>query len=150
MDNIDTTDDEQLSAYIDGELTDAEVATLVTRLANEPALVKRLEAMRSGDQAVRAVYESLERVPLPDGVTQLLDIKDGESGDDNVVTFRRRGMPRLANFGYAIAASVALVAGFLAFRQGDVDPGLTAIDALVAGNLGPDSDIHAFLDTGVS
>lgn len=145
MDKTIRKDDELLSAYIDGELPDEGAAALVERLANEPALVERLEAIRSGDDAVRDIYRQLDDVPLPDAVTGLLDT---EPDSGNIVSFRRRAMPRFVNLPVAIAASIALVAGFLALRQMQDDPQLSAVDALVAGQVG--IEVNELLETGIS
>ncbi len=148
MDRTLKNDDERLSAYIDGELSADEAAALVERLANEPALVQRLEAMRAGDDAVRAVYRNLDDLPLPDGVTRLLEADTAGPAAGNVVPMRRRVMPRFVNLPVAIAASIALVAGFLALRQTQDDPHLNAVDAMVAGRV--DKEVHELLETAIS
>ena len=51
-----TTDDELLSAYIDGELPEDAADALTTRLASDPQLMQHFEAMRGADAAVRDVY----------------------------------------------------------------------------------------------
>ena len=150
MDNTNRKDDELLSAYIDGELPPDDAAALVERMASEPALVRRLEAMRSGDAAVRAVYEKLDQEPLPEGVTQLLSTAGDAPLKDRVVAFRGRGMPRFVNWPVAVAAGVALVAGFLALRQMQEVPQLGPVDALVAGEFDTDGEILDLLEHGIS
>lgn len=150
MDKTNMKDDELLSAYIDGELVADEVAVVVERLANEHALVRRLEAMRSSDDAVRAVYEQLDEKPLPDGVNQLLDLAENKIETSKVVSFPVRGMRRFANMPVALAASVALVAGFLAIRQMQVEPQTNGVEALIAGQLDIGSEVYDLLERGVS
>ncbi len=148
MDKTLRKDDQLLSAYIDGELSADDAAALVERLANEPALVQRLEAMRSGDDAVRRVYRQIDEMPLPGAVTELLDADVSEKDTSNVVSIRRRAMPRFVNLPVAIAASIALVAGFLALRQVQDDPQLNAVDALVAGRI--EGEVRDLLESSAS
>ncbi|MEN6366274.1 MAG: zf-HC2 domain-containing protein [Thermoguttaceae bacterium] len=58
--------DELLSAYLDGELNDAERAEVERRLADDPAAARLLEQLRS----VRRVVQSLPREPLGENLTQ--------------------------------------------------------------------------------
>lgn len=53
--NLSETDAILLSAYLDGELSAEERATLEVRLSREPALNQELEAMRSGGELLRQV-----------------------------------------------------------------------------------------------
>lgn len=112
----DVRDDELLSALLDGELDEQAADVLTERLAREPALARRLEALRSANADVRAMYASIDQLPMPQGVLDLLATNG--SGDaarpDNVVAFPRRLMERFANAPVAIAASVAVAAGFFA------------------------------------
>lgn len=150
MDTTTLNDDELLCAYIDGELPPDDAAALVERLAREPVLVQRLEAMRSGDEAVRAVYKDLDEMPLPDGVSKLLDIGDDKAAQSNVVTLPARGVRRFANVQFAIAASVVLIVGILAIRQMPGDLGVQPADALVAGQIDAGSEVYDLLEGGAS
>lgn len=150
MDKTHMQDNELLSAYIDGELAADDAARLAERLAIEPELMRRLEAMRSGDAAVRAVYAKLDETPLPDSVSRMLDSQREEATTGRVVALTRRAKPRFFSLPVAIAASVALIAGFLALRQPPVVPQLDAVDALVAGQLDAGGEIQDFLERGMS
>lgn len=145
------TDDELLSAYIDGELPADEADTLTTRLETEPELMQRLEAMRASDDAVRTVYEAIDRTPLPDAVLKHFDEPASANPPDNVVAFPERGIRRFLQAPVAIAASVALVVGFVVsdfFRDDSAAPGVN--DSLVAGAVGMESELHALLEHGAS
>lgn len=150
MDKTHKNDDELLSAFIDGELSTDDAAALAERLAREPGLAQRLEAMRSGDEAVRALYAQLDQAPLPDGVMRLLDTAGGEVEESRVVPFPLRAMRRLANQPFAIAAGVAVVAGFLAVLQLQNRMPTSPVEALVAGQLEAGSEVYEFLEHGVS
>jgi len=147
------SDDELLSAFIDGELSTADAAELSERLAQEPALLQRLEALRSSDDATRAVYASLDEQPLPQAVLDLLKDEGSAAASEtnNVIAFPPRGWRRFAQVPVAIAASVALVAGLLVSRViEDTPDGADAAAALYAQTIPEDSDVHRMLENNVS
>lgn len=142
------TDDELLSAYLDDEL-DTEVADEVTiRLASEPALMQRLEALRQADGAVDRVFRAIDDTPIPDDVMKLFDAAPVARAD-NVVAFPRRSVRRFFEAPVAIAASVALIAGFITARILDVG---TAPDStsLTAGTVDRGTALHALLERAAS
>lgn len=65
-------DDELLSALLDGALPLVEEQRLRERLAAEPSLARRYEALRRADAAVRAAYAPIAEEPLPRQVLELL------------------------------------------------------------------------------
>lgn len=149
--DMDKTDDEILSSYIDGELSRDEADALTERLANEPALMQRLEALRSADSAVRDVYAAIDDAPLPDAVLDLFEQKPSEDTADNVVAFPVRGFRQFLQAPVAIAASVALIAGVLLadiFRQGTI-PAFDEV-SLVAGTIDAQSGLHDLLENSAS
>jgi len=60
-----TPDDDLLSAYLDGELPDPQVRALERRLADEPALQRRLDALRAADAQVAQVMGRMMSEPVP-------------------------------------------------------------------------------------
>lgn len=72
MNDTERTDDERLSALIDGELPDHEAARLRERIATEPALARRHEALCAANSLASGAYASVADEPLPDGVVKLL------------------------------------------------------------------------------
>ena len=147
------TDDEVLSAFIDGELNAVDADRLTERLAREPALLKRLEALRSSDEATRAMYAAVDQQPIPQAIMDLLqtDAPLTSGVPDNVVAFPPQGWRRFSQAPVAIAASVALVAGFLMSRVIDNAPDETAaVSALYAQTIPPNSDVFRLLENSVS
>ena len=141
-------DDELLSAYLDGELPGDEADALTARLAREPQLMRRLEAMRSADAAVRDVYATIGTTPMPAAVLDLFDKAQPDTKAENVVAFPARGIRRFFEAPMALAASVALVAGFFGahlLRQDSVRTGPEA--AFVAGTVAADSALYSLLET---
>ena len=153
----DANDDAILSAYLDDELALDDARRLKDRLAREPALALRLEQMRSANLAARGVFEAADDLPLPQSVLDLLNENGADnpratSDEGNVATFPARGLQRYFQAPVALAASVALAAGFLA---GDVLHRTQDADAPVAPSLYADtipqrSELHDLLETGVS
>ncbi len=146
-------DDELLSAFIDGELSAVDADRLSERLAQEPVLLKRLEALRSSDDATRAVYASLDELPMPQAVLDLLQA-DGSgpaAETTNVIAFPPRGWRRFAQVPVAIAASVALAAGFLVSRVIDGTPDdALANAALYSQTIPQDSAVFHLLENKAS
>ncbi|MGB5247369.1 MAG: hypothetical protein WBN34_12540 [Woeseia sp.] len=148
-----TRDDELLSAMLDGELDDAAADALTERLAREPALVKRLEAMRGADASVRSLFAKVDDLPMPQGIVDLLAANSAQATKPaaTVIPFPRRMIERFATAPVAIAASVALAAGFLVDRLLEETPTTaTGIEALQARTVAQDSAVFELLENGRS
>lgn len=146
-------DDELLSAYLDGALPATDADRLTERLAREPALQKRLESLQSGDEATRALFARVDEQPMPQAVLDLLrssDTAEETAAADNVVAFRPRGWQRFANAPVAIAASVALAAGFFVSRLVEQAPDNAAAAALYAQTIPANSAVHRMLEENPS
>lgn len=141
-------DDTLLSAYIDGELPAAEADRVTERLAREPLLMRRLETLRAGDAAVRDAFERIDDEPMPASVLEMLGAKPATPAD-NVVAFPARGAQRFFQVPVALAASIALVAGFLVSNVLRDAPGM-GIDLERGGAVAATSPLHALLEGGVS
>jgi anti-sigma factor RsiW len=95
-------DDRKLTAYLDSELDEVERAALDARLAAEPALRARLEALRAaGDRTRRAFAALLETAPVADLRTHL---------NAALAAAPRRAAPPWRQRVAAIAAAAAIVA----------------------------------------
>ena len=105
------TDDELLSAYLDGELPAGAAAALESRLAAEPELVARLNALTDADLRARDLYKAVDAAPMPTDITDLLQLP--ATPQSNVVELRPRPARRFFQSPLAIAASIAIVAGIL-------------------------------------
>lgn len=148
-DQADMKDDERLSAYMDGELEQDEAVRLERRLAAEPALARRLEELRAADRSAGRAYRAIDEVPLPEAVLALL--RENEAGRSDampsaeVIPMPVRGPRRFLQMPVAIAASVALVAGFLVHDLVGSGPAIE-----LTGTVARDSDLYRLLETGVS
>jgi len=147
------TDDALLSAYLDGELPAREAEALEARLAADAVLASRLAAMRAADRATRKVYARIDELPMPQHVLDLLKEDEasgsGNTRESNVVAFPRRGIRQFVQMPVALAASVALVAGFLVSGLVSRESGTgSGVPDLYAGAIPDDSELHGLLETG--
>lgn len=153
----DMSDDTILSAYLDDELSPDDAMRLQDRLAEDPALAQRLEDMRSANLSARSAFRAADQLPLPQGVLDLLadkgaDRSQSKSDDRRIARFPQRGLQRFFRAPVAIAASVALAAGFLAgeMLQRGQDADLPAVPTLYSTEIPTTSELHDFLESAVS
>lgn len=115
---------ETLSAFLDSELSPAEMEAVREQLATDLSLTDRLAELAAVDSALRNHYREIDDRPLPESVTRMLAEDNQETPkptDSNVVTFpwwrRLRG-----HSGKAIAAAVVAglaMAQWLTMPSGD-------------------------------
>jgi hypothetical protein len=103
------SDDVLLSALLDKELSAQDAARLEQRLAQEPKLRMRLDALERADSAVRRRYASVVDEPLPQSLRDLLGVN--QPPPDNVVPLTRPTRAPWFALPAALAASVALAIG---------------------------------------
>lgn len=98
--------DETLSAFLDNELTPAEMEAVRDQLAADTAaavqLADRLAELASVDAQLQAHYGAIDDRPLPTSVTRMLE---DAPADDNVITFPWWRRLR-SHAGKAVAAAV--------------------------------------------
>lgn len=148
MKQPDKDDDTLLSAYLDGELPDDEANRITERLAREPALMRRLEAMKGADDATRQAFSTIDERPMPAAVLEMLGA-DARGPAASVVPFPKRVVQNFTQLPVALAASIALVAGFLVneiLREAPADPFRITPTGVVADG----SDLHELLEFGIS
>lgn len=104
--------DEQLSAYIDGELPPGEMARVRAALAADPALAARARQFERVDALLAEFSSGIDAEPLPEAVIALLGAPQAEAaeadGAATVIAMPARGAPR-----YRIAAGLALAASLV-------------------------------------
>lgn len=142
-------DDEMLSACLDGELSQAEADELASRLAREPELAERLEAMRSVGNAAVAAFRSVDERPMPARILDLIgEDKENRPSDAGVVVqLKKPSIDRFVRLPVAIAASVALAAGFYLgamLGNGGVPDGEAG--AVYASRISEDSSLYLVFD----
>lgn len=137
--------DEKLGAYMDGELSADEAAALEEELAADAGLQARLDALLATNDATRKLFAEVDKEPMPEAVLALLEEKQTTS--DNVVALPVRAAKKVFSMPVAIAASVALVVGFLVVDLSRQAAGpISSMEALSAGSIATDSTLHRLLE----
>ena len=107
---------DQLSAYLDGEVTASEARDIEVALEADTELRARLDQLRGGDLAVKAAMDRLLERPVPDALAQAvraaMTAREPRPLNDNAAALRPRAtLARQALWPSAIAA--ALVGGVM-------------------------------------
>lgn len=139
--------DEQLMAWLDGEMPPGEAAQIAAALATDPDLETRLAAQRALKQRLDAHFGPVAEEPVPDRLRALLENADEDADVVDLATARRARAERAArNWGLpqlgAIAASLAI--GLLAGQAFLGQPGSAPDEPMVLAANGP---VTAALDT---
>ncbi len=146
-----TFTDETLSAFIDGELTDAEMDRIAEALADNSKIAARVERLRAADNWTKDQFDAIEDIPVRSQTNALLDrlaVQLAEDAGQENVTLPPD--PRTARTWApaAVAASLALAVGFSA---GTLIPsgqhGETALQTSLSSEIGPEHPYFAALET---
>lgn len=101
--------DQQLSAFIDNELSASEAEAVRSAIAEDETLCDRLAALSMVDHYVKQAAEEATRQPMPDRITALFE-EPAEQPSSKVVAFPAGARRHRVFSGLALAASVALIA----------------------------------------
>ena len=104
-----TYTDEQLSAYIDGELSDTEARTLEAELMANPAVKDRLQMLSQANQFFKSGVSALDDELMPESVLSLLETET--QALDNVITLKKPNRVNRRWWTGQIAAAAALMVG---------------------------------------
>jgi negative regulator of sigma E activity len=138
--------DEQLSAFLDGELPEDEMETVAAALENDPSVAARLETLASVDTDLKEMFATTDKKPIREDTMALIDAalgeKDTETDTDNVVAFKpktKAAAPQPQSWWpQAVAASVALVIGLAGgsyLTGGSTEQSSTAVFAALDANI---------------
>ncbi len=158
--------DEMLSAFLDRELPDADMAMIKEALLTDKVLEARLSRLRRANDAVRETYEDISRDPVPQNLIDLVrdhvsddtetQAKPGNArtarNDDKVVAFPGPQFTGTDKFWpSAIAASIALIVGIsIGTLQPFSEPGTNSHGVQIAGELPKHNAISVALETAPS
>jgi negative regulator of sigma E activity len=137
--------DEQISAFLDGELNQAETEALALAVERDPALAARVERFGAATRAYVSAVAAIDQHPMPDGVKQILSAPPTAK----VIPFRAKVGAFLTEH-RAIAASLLCAAAVwgvsssLGGQSGNVLQ--TAPDGLIVAS----SPLHRALETGAT
>lgn len=146
--------DDQLSAFIDGELEPDQQKVIERALAQDPELGERVRQLKHVDRLIVEAYSEIENSPMPEGLMNLLQVpvaSERASEAKNVVDFPTTSVSPKKTFGIsAVAASVALMIGVAIGSLLDRDDNATK-DLLAFGSIiQPDSDFYSTLESQAS
>jgi len=138
--------DEQLSAYLDGELTLDLRDELERELRNNSELAQRLIQFQESDQIFKHAYQAISDKPVPQAILDLLEPKPARPEARSTTNLNLAKLFDKAHwFPLAAAASLALAIGIgIGFQlpAGDSTPALTA------GVLAEDNAVSDLLESG--
>ena len=103
-----TIDDALLSAYLDGELSGDDLATVEAALASQPAVGRRLATLKLVNELTREHASSIDAVPLP---ARILALASSETRDPIPSSAKLLPFRRTARAWLPLAASIVLVIG---------------------------------------
>lgn len=141
--------DQQLSAYLDGELPVTEMRAIEAALASNPGLRERLEALANASNTVKAALGPIAEEPVPDHILAMLD---GDEKDSNVVdmaAYKERS--KLSRWATPIAASLALAVGVTAGTTMVADnASQDVLFAQMSGTVSPENPLFEVLEASAS
>ena len=136
--------DEQLSAFIDGELPAAEMDALARAIETDAALAARVERLGAANTAFIAAASEIDTKPMSAGVAKVL----AAPPTAKVLAFRPRAVAWLKEH-RALAASVlcaAMAAGVVSGLEPPEDPFAPKADGLILAS----SPLHHALEVGAT
>ncbi len=102
---------EQLSAFLDAELPEAEMELIREQLIEDEDLANRMADLAMVDQVVAMSYTTIDGRPLPDSINKLLAEDSPKTAQVIAFPVLKKIQQKIQQHA-AIAASVALVIGF--------------------------------------
>jgi anti-sigma factor RsiW len=103
---------EELHAFIDGELDPVRTAEIAQLVAANPDLARRIQAFRSDKERLGQVYGTLDELPLPPNLLQLVEDRTAWQPPSFLgVHMSRRGVAGLA------AAPLLMLGIFVAYQR---------------------------------
>lgn len=108
-----TISDQQLSAFLDAELPETDMAAVRNLIAADPAISDRLAALAMADTLINQAVTKATNIPMPDELEEMLASESSEMGasskPDKVVSLSNWRAKKTIFLPMATAASLALV-----------------------------------------
>jgi hypothetical protein len=145
------TDDEALSALLDGALSPDDAEQLRARLAHDAALARRFEALRNADAAVREAYRGIVEAPLPQQVRDSIEAVASTDSTASPAHTTPTPFRAWASPWASLPAALALAAGFvIALVIGPLIGPLNSNLLETGGTIAPRSGLYNALERSAS
>lgn len=135
--------DEQISAFLDGELGEAETEKLAHEMEADEALSAHVERLRAANRVYVSAVAGIDRRPMPDAAQKILAAPPAAK----VIRFRPRAVGAFVTEHRAIAASLLCAAAVWGVAS-ILSPGPMLPDA--GGLVVASSPLHRVLETAAS
>jgi len=137
--------DEQISAFLDGELSQVETEALALAVERDPALAARVERFGAANRAYVSTVAAIDQHPMSDGVKKILSTPPTAQ----VIPFRTKVGAFLTEH-RAIAASLLCAAAVWSVSSNLGGQSGSALQAAPDGLIMASSPLHRALETGVT
>lgn len=136
---------ETLSAYLDGELSSADMQAVEAALETDPELAIQFADIAEANEAMTSAYRPLADEPIPDHILAM--VKAG-TDDSNVVSLAEvKSQSSFSRWLMPIAASLAMVLGFaVGTNVNDDTISSDALYAQLTGSITQDSPLFDILE----
>lgn len=142
--------DQHLSAFIDGELSDALANDLQVALEQDEGLAKRLRALERANEEFLSAHRDIADEPIPQRFLDIIYEVDADTDkDDTIVPFQPRAQ-RVRAWLMPLAACLALAIGVAFGAQLTTGPVSGSSEIVFAGPVSAGSDLHDVLETVAS
>ena len=144
-----TWSDEQISAYLDGELPEDDRRQIETAMETDDVLRARIEAFQNVDDALLSVLGHFDEEPIPDGILALVRAHSVTANDNlggSVVPLQSIRKPRSRLIQFAAIAATLVVGVFVGIQINDSDRP-NDLSRLTAGLVSSESLLFATLET---
>jgi len=138
--------DDQISAFVDGELPENEQAQFLAAMAQDAQLAARVEQMQSVNNLLLRTYDDINHQPLPDAIAKVLRSTEINS-DNTVVPLFQRGIKVASKTKFFLATAACLtVAILIGVVDNPVEEGTIASLGMVDTN----SELYYVLENQLS
>jgi negative regulator of sigma E activity len=137
--------DEQISAFLDGELVPAEMDALAKDVEADADLAKRVERLGAANTAFVQAVSAIDKRPMSAGIEKLLAEPPAEQTGAKVLPFRKRSVGAWVMEHRALAASLlcaAIVGGIASGLREETDPFAPKADGVILAS----SPLHNALE----
>jgi hypothetical protein len=142
-----TITDEQLSAYVDGELTSDLHAAIQQSLERDPALRERVDKLRKIDDMLNQTCSAIDEKPIPQSVVDLLVTAKVDSKPISFVNGLNELILGKQKLGFTFAAFTTLAIVAVSIPLVKHNNSATTYDSLMlSGAIDNSSELHQALD----